>query len=166
MPMRGPKPPAITLTEVERQELQRLIKRHTTPQQIALRARLILAAADGLNNAQVAHQEAVSVDTARHWRTRWLESRSVALRELSVKERLADAPRSGKPPTITDEQVCQIVALACEAPTQSGRPITQWSGREIAEEIKRRGIVERISGRHAARLLKRGISSRTESATG
>lgn len=164
--MRGPKPPAITLTEVERQELQRLIKRHTTPQQIALRARLILAAADGLNNAQVAHQEAVSVDTARHWRTRWLESRSVALRELSVKERLADAPRSGKPPTITDEQVCQIVALACEAPAQSGRPITQWSGREIAEEIERRGIVERISGRHAARLLKRGISSRTESATG
>jgi putative transposase len=166
MPMRGPKPPAITLTEVERQELQRLIKRHTTPQQIALRARLILAAADGLNNAQVAHQEAVSVDTARHWRTRWLEWRSVALLELSVKERLADAPRSGKPPTITDEQVCQIVALACEAPAQSGRPITQWSGREIAEEIKRRGIVERISGRHAARLLKRGISSRTESATG
>lgn len=164
--MRGPKPPAITLTEVERQELQRLIKRHTTPQQIALRARLILAAADGLNNAQVAHREALSVDTARHWRTRWLESRSVALRELSVKERLADAPRSGKPPTITDEQVCQIVALACEAPAQSGRPITQWSGREIAEEIKRRGIVERISGRHAARLLKRGISSRTESATG
>lgn len=164
--MRGPKPPAITLTEVERQELQRLIKRHTTPQQLALRARLILAAADGLNNAQVAHQEAVSVDTARHWRTRWLESRSVALRELSVKERLADAPRSGKPPTITDEQVCQIVALACEAPAQSGRPITHWSGREIAEEIKRRGIVERISGRHAARLLKRGISSRTESATG
>lgn len=164
--MRGPKPPAITLTEVERQELQRLIKRHTTPQQLALRARLILAAADGLNNAQVAHREALSVDTARHWRTRWLESRSVALRELSVKERLADAPRSGKPPTITDEQVCQIVALACEAPAQSGRPITQWSGREIAEEIKRRGIVERISGRHAARLLKRGISSRTESATG
>lgn len=164
--MRGPKPSAITLTEVERQELQRLIKRHTTPQQLALRARLILAAADGLNNAQVARQEALSVDTARHWRTRWLELRSVALTELSVKERLADAPRSGKPPTITDEQVCQIVALACEAPAQSGRPITQWSGREIAEEIKRRGIVERISGRHAARLLKRGISSRTESATG
>jgi putative transposase len=166
MPMRGPKPPAFTLTEVERHELQRFIKRHTTPQQLALRARLILAAADGLNNAQVAHQEALSVDTARHWRTRWLQSRPVALRELSVKERLADAPRSGKPPTITDEQVCQIVALACEAPAQSGRPITQWSGREIAEEIERRGIVERISGRHAARLLKRGISSRTESATG
>lgn len=164
--MRGPKPPAITLTEVERQSLQRLISRHSTPQQIALRARLILAAADGLNNAQVARQEAVSLDSARHWRTRWLGLRPIELTELSVEERLADAPRSGAPATITDEQVCQIVALACEAPGQSGRPISQWSGREIAEEIERRGIVERISARHAARLLKRGISSRTESATG
>lgn len=164
--MRGPKPPALTLTEFERQELRRLVKRHTTPQQVALRARLVLAAADGLNNAQVADREAVSVDTARHWRTRWLGLRPVALAELSVEERLADSPRSGKPPTITDEQVCQIVALACEAPERSGLPISRWTGREIAEEIQRRGIVERISGRHAARLLKRGICSRTESATG
>jgi transposase len=164
--MRGPKPPAITLTEVERQELEQLIKRHSTPQQIALRARLILAAADGLNNAQVARQEAVSVDSARHWRTRWLGLQPIALEDLSAEERLADAPRSGKPPTITDEQVCQIMALACEAPERSGRPISQWSGREIAEEIKRRGIVEQISGRHAGRLLKRGISNRIEFATG
>jgi hypothetical protein len=57
--------------------------------------------------------------------------------------------------------VCRIVALACEAPSASGRPISQWSGREIAAEIVRRGIVVTISGRHAARLLKRGISSRT-----
>ena len=164
--MRGPKPPAITLSEDERQELERPVKRHSTPQQIALRARLILAAADGLNNAQLARREAVSVDTARHWRTRWLGLRPIALGDLSVQERLADAPRSGKPPTITDEQVCRIVALACEAPSQSGRPISQWTGREIAVEIERRGIVGRISGRHAARLLKRGTSSRTESATG
>ncbi len=164
--MRGPRPPAITLTEVECQGLEQLAKRHTTPQQIALRARLILAAADGLNNAQVARQEAVSVDSARHWRTRWLGLQPIALSDLSVEERLADAPRSGKPPTITDEQVCQIVALACEAPERSGRPISQWSGREIADEIERRGIVTQISGRHAGRLLKRGISNHIEFATG
>lgn len=164
--MRGPKPPAITLSEAERRGLQLLICRHSAPQQIALRARLILAAADGFNNAQVARQEAVSVDTARHWRTRWLGLQPIALTELSVEERLVDAPRSGAPATITDEQVCRIVALACEAPERSGRPISQWSAREIADEIERRGIVERISGRHAARLLKRGISSRTGSATG
>ena len=66
----------------------------------------------------------------------------------------------------TAEQVCQIVALACEAPQKAGRPISQWSGREIAEEIIERGIVATISERHAGRLLKRGRSSRTASATG
>ncbi len=164
--MRGPKPPAITLTEVERRGLQQLTSRHSTPQQIALRARLILAAAEGLNNAQVARREAVSVDSVRHWRTRWLGLQPIALSDLSLQERLADAPRSGAPPTITDEQVCKITALACEAPEDSGRPISQWSSREIADEVKRRGIVEEISPRHAGRLLKRGTSNHISFATG
>jgi hypothetical protein len=83
-----------------------------------------------------------------------------------VAERLADAPRLGRRPEITAAQQCRIVALACEAPSASGRPISQWTGREVADEIMRRGIVERISRRHAARLLKRGICSPTASATG
>ena len=53
------------------------------------------------------------------------------------------------------EQVCQIMSLACEAPSQCGRPISQWTSRE-ADEIIEKGIVERISPRHAARLLERG----------
>jgi hypothetical protein len=53
------------------------------------------------------------------------------------------------------------MALACEAPGESGRPISQWSTTELAAEIVRRGLVDTISPRHAARLLKRGISSRT-----
>jgi hypothetical protein len=57
--------------------------------------------------------------------------------------------------------MCQIVALACQKPEESGRPISQWSGREVADEIMKRGIVAEISPRHAARLLKRGISSPT-----
>ncbi|HTI15995.1 MAG TPA: helix-turn-helix domain-containing protein, partial [Dictyobacter sp.] len=61
-------------------------------------------------------------------------------------------------PRITAEQRCQIVALACEAP--SDRPISHWTGKEIAEEIMQRGIVTQISQRHAARLLKKGISNR------
>jgi putative transposase len=158
--MRGPKPPAIILTDDERQNLEQLTRRHTTPQHLALRARIILTAANGLNNAQIARQEAVNLDTVRHWRTRWLQLQLVPLTELSLDDRLADAPRSGKPPTITAEQVCRIVALACEAPSQSGRPISQWSGQEIAHEIKHRGIVSQISARHAARLLKRGRSNR------
>src|SRR5262249_48005452 len=73
----------------------------------------------------------------------------------SLQERLRDAPRSGKKPRLTPEQICAIVAMACEAPSQSGRPITHWTNREIADEIVKRGIVDHISPRHAARILKK-----------
>ena len=164
--MRGPKPPTIGLTTEERLGLTGLLRRHTTPQQVALRARLVLAAAAGLNNAQAARQEGVDVETARLWRGRRLGLRPGALADLSIAERLGDAPRSGAPLRISAEQVCRIVALACEAPATSGRPISQWTGREIADEAVARGIVPTLSPRHAGRLLKRGISSPTASATG
>jgi len=164
--MRGPKPPKIALTDVERQALDELVRRHRTPQQIATRARIVLAASAGRNNAQIARQLGVSIDMVRLWRERWLILRSASLEDLPVAARLSDVPRPGRPREITDEQVCQIVALACEAPEGAERPISQWSGREIAEEIQQRGIVAAISPRHAARLLKRGLCSRTVGATG
>jgi transposase len=164
--MRGPKPPKIELTDVEREALDELVRRHSTPQQIALRARIVLAAAEERNNAQVARDLSVSIDMVRLWRERWLMLQAASLEDLSVRDRLTDAPRPGKPCRITDEQVCRIVELACEAPERSGRPISQWTEREIAEEIMERGIVEKISGRHAARLLKRGTCSPTAGGTG
>jgi transposase len=164
--MRGPKPASIELTDAELQALVELVRRHSTAQQIALRARLVLAAAEGYNNAQVARHLGVSLEMVRLWRERWLALRPASLEDLPAADRLSDAPRPGKPRRISDEQVCQIVALACEAPERSGRPISQWTGREIADEIKQRGIVEQISGRHAARLLKRGTCNRTAGATG
>lgn len=159
--MPGPKPPMIELTDREREELHNLLRRHSTPQQLALRARIVLGAADGLNNGQIVRQLSVSRDMAQLWRGRWLGLQAVPLQELSVEERLTDVPRTGAPARISAEAVCQIVALACEAPSESGRPISQWSSREIADEVERRGLVEQISPRHAARLLKRGISSPT-----
>jgi len=164
--MRGPKPAAVILTAEERRSLEAVARRHTTPPQVALRARIVLAAAEGGNNAQVARALGVEVEAVRRWRGRWLGLRPVALADLDAEERLSDAPRSGAPARITAEQVCRIVALACEAPGQSGRPISQWTGREVADEAVRRGIVPAISPRHAGRLLKRGRSSRTASATG
>ena len=164
--MRGPKPPAIDLLDVERQELDALTRRHTTPQQLALRARIVLAAADGANNGQIARQLEVSVNMVRRWRERWLILQPASLEDVPVAERWTDAPRPGKPGRITDEQACQITALACETPPGSDRPISDWTGRELADEMKQRGIGERICGRHAARLLKRGRCNRTASATG
>ncbi|MFQ6102108.1 MAG: helix-turn-helix domain-containing protein [Anaerolineae bacterium] len=79
----------------------------------------------------------------------------IPLADLSVEERLEDLPRPGAPARITADQVCQITAMACEHPEDSGRPISHWTNREIADEIMKRGIVDQISPRHAARLLKR-----------
>lgn len=159
--MKGPKPPAVDLSEAERQALEKLVKAHSTPQQIALRARIILTTSQGLNNEQVGRALQVGVDMVRQWRQRWLAGQGIPLADLTVEERLQDLPRAGKPSAITVDQLCQITALACEKPEQSERPISQWSGREIADEIMKRGILSQISPRHATRLLKRGISSRT-----
>ena len=159
--MPGPQLPPLDLTLDEQRDLTALVRRHTAPQQLVLRARIVLLAADGLNNSQIARTLGLEADTVRLWRQRWPTGQDVALTDRSVEERLTDAPRSGCPARITPEQVCRIVALACEAPSATGRPISQWTGREIAVEIVSRGIVPTISGRHAARLLKRGTSSRT-----
>ena len=164
--MRGPKPTRLELDAVMRSELEQLVRRHTTPQQLALRARIVLACASEANNGQIARELGVNLDTVRLWRTRWLACAPASLEDLPVIERLGDAPRSGKPVRITAEQVCQILELACEAPERAGRPISQWTAREIADEVKARGIVQQISDRHAARLLKRGTSNRTSGATG
>ncbi len=161
--MRGPQPAPIELSDAERQVLEALVRRHNAPQQLALRARIVLAAAAGRNNAQIVRDLAVDIGTARRWRGRW---RAGGLAELDAEERLTDAPRSGKPAAISAAQQCRIVALACAAPEAAGRPISQWTGREVADEIVARGILPTISPRHAARLLKKGISSPTASGTG
>ena len=164
--MPGPTPPPVELTAADQQGWDALVRRHTAPQQVATRARIVLLAAEGLNNCQIARHLELDVDTVRLWRQRWLAFQGVALADLSIEERLTDAPRPGRPADITAEQVCQIVALACEAPSISGRPISQWSQREIADEIIRRGILSTISPRHAARLGTRGICNRTWCAIG
>jgi transposase len=154
--MPGPRLEKIELNERERQELARLVAGHTTGQQKAQRARIILKAAAGKNQAEIARELKVSVDRVRLWRRRWIQLQAVAVEDLSVDERLEDLPRPGAPARLTADQLCQIEQMACQAPEQSGRPISQWTGREIADEWVKRGLVERISPRHAARLLKKG----------
>ena len=164
--MRGPKPQAIELTDTERRGLAAVARRHTTPQQVALRARSSLAAADGHNDAQIARELAVGVETARRWRGRWRDLRGIALADLSRERRLADAPRSGAPVRIGAEQVCRIVALACAAPAATGRPISQRTDREIADEVIKRGIAAALAPRHAGRLRNRGMCRPIVAATG
>lgn len=157
---------AVILSEKEQEGLLQITKRHRSEQQVVLRARIVLAAAQGSGNADIAREVGAHVDTVRLWRDRWVGLQGIDLETLSLRERLQDAPRPGVKPKFSSEQRCQMAALACEAPAQAGRPISQWSGREIADELKARGIVEQISPRHAARLLKKGACNHTASATG
>jgi putative transposase len=156
--MHGPPAVRVCLSDEERLGLYRLVHAHTTAQQVALRARIVLAAADGTPNEQIAHTLGVSVPTVRSWRGRWVRRQAVALADWPLVERLRDGPRPGRPARITAEQVCQIQAVACERPQDGpagGRPISQWTARELADEVVQRGILPQLSPRHAGRLLKR-----------
>ncbi len=129
------------LSEKEQEELVQIIKRHRSEQQVVLRARIVLAAAQGHANAQIARELQVNVDTVRLWRDRWVGLQGVDLETLSMSERLQDAPRPGAKLKFSQQQRCQIAALVCETPQESDRPISQWTGREIADELVVRGIV-------------------------
>jgi transposase len=151
----------VVLTPEERQGLESLVRRPSAPQGVATRARIVLAAAEGRSLVRIAEQVGLSRESVRLWRDRWLALGDIPLAEMSVALRLPDAPRSGAPARITAERVCRVVALACEAPSTSGRPVSRWTNREVADEIVRRGIIPSISPRHAARLVKRGTCGPT-----
>lgn len=148
MPRLAPSP--LQLTETERAQLQQVVNRHSTPQQIALRANIILLADEGQNHREIARTLNISRDMARLWRNRWLE---LALKEIPTTERLVDAERPGGPMTFSLEQILQLFAIACEKPEDYGRAISHWTARELASEVVKQGIVPQISVRHVGRLL-------------
>src|SRR6516165_4029144 len=129
------------------------VRAHSTSQQLALRARMILHAADNIGVRESARELDVWPKTVRYWRGRWRQTPAAQ----SVSERLADAPRSGAPATYTPEQICAVIAMTCEKPSESERPISHWSQREIADEAIRRGLVSNISQRSVGRFLKKGL---------
>jgi putative transposase len=170
--MRGPQPLSLTLSARQQLLLEQLTRRSTAPQALVQRAQLILYAADGANNEHIARQCGLRRSTVRLWRARWL----AAARALTAQEAadpndkpllallttvLADAPRSGAPPTFTPEQVVSIVALACEDPAASNQPFSHWTADALAVEAVVRGIVPAISPRSVGRFLGSGGSPTT-----
>lgn len=143
--------PPIMLSAAERVELESLVRAHSTPQQLALRARIILLAADGVGVRETARRLEVWAKTVRRWQGRWRAASAGG----PAAQRLSDAPRSGAPATFTPEQICAIIALACEPPAASGRPITHWTQQEVADEAVRRGLVQQILQRSVGRFFKR-----------
>jgi putative transposase len=163
MPGRAAK---VTITERQQAALRTRTRSSTCPQALAQRARMILLAFDGLTNEDIADRIGCERHAVGLWRRRWAEAfRRLVLVECCEKESalpqalaelLSDLPRSGCPGKFTAEQVTQILAVACEPPAESSRPVTHWTPRELADEVCQRGIVASISPRQVGRFLKDG----------
>jgi putative transposase len=161
-----PHPRAIPLNMSEQQKdvLQRLVHRATSPQRLVRRGTIILAAAAGTTNTKITQDLHVDHETVRLWRERWrtAESRLQAIEATGKPKRLrqaieallTDEQRPGTPGRFTFEQFMQIMALACQKPAEAERPVSSWTPRELADEAIKRGIVTTISPRTVERFLK------------
>jgi transposase len=141
-----PRARQITLTASERRQLNKLAYSHTAPYQQVIRVRIVLDAARGHSNAQLARRHGVTVDTVRLWRGRYADEGLAGL---------ADRRRSGRPPTFTPVQVAQVKALACQLPAETGVPLSRWSCPDLAAEITGRGIAPAMSASTVRRILAR-----------
>jgi transposase len=134
----------IELHAAERARLKQRADGHKTPYQDRLRARIVLLAARGRPNAQIAGQLGITTDTARKWRTRFAEHRLAGL---------ADRPRSGRPRRISALERAEVCALACQLPAATGVPLAHWTCPELAAELVARGVVSAVSASSVRRIL-------------
>jgi transposase len=131
------------LSTDERAALLALI-RPTVPARTVLRARIVLAAADGRTNAGIARDLAVCQDTVRKWRSRYAGARLAGL---------ADVHRPGRPRRFSAVQRAQVTAIACELPATRGMPLSRWSSVELACEAIEAAVVVDISPSTVRRWL-------------
>jgi putative transposase len=162
--MPNPQAKVLQVSPLQRELLQKIVHRSTSAQRLVKRGHIILEAASGVSTSQIARHLQVDYETVRRWRDRWhtaqerLETREASgkpkLLTQAIEVLLTDEPRPGAPATFTFEQFMQIMALACEKPEGSQRPVSDWTPRELADEAVKRGIVAQISPRTVERFLK------------
>src|SRR3954452_9128916 len=116
-------PVAIELSDVEREQLEAWTRRRTSAQALALRSRVVLAAAEGLNNTEIAARLGIHRNVAGKWRRRFVEHRL---------DGLSDEPRPGQPRKITDEKVEEVIVKTLET---TPKDATHWSTRSMAREV-------------------------------
>ena len=135
----------ITITERQQEILRTLRNAVTAPSRLRQRASIILLAFQGHRNEVIAQQVGLGQGPVGIWRRRWARaferlihlecSETHAKLRRAIEAVLNDEPRPGAPGKFTPEQVTQILAVACEPPAQSGRPITHWTAHELADAV-------------------------------
>src|SRR5919202_949473 len=137
---RVPTVPPLAITDAERAELQRRVRAHTTPQRAVKRARIVLLAADGLPNRQIAPMVSMNEHTVAQWRRRFAAERLAGLE---------DRKRPGRPLVYDHDQRLRIVATVTQQPPD---PASHWSHSQLAKELADLGISASQIGRILAEL--------------
>lgn len=154
----------VLITERQQEVLQDLVNARTTPVRLVQRATIVLRAFARVDNADIAQEIGLGPDAVGLWRRRWAKvwprltvfecAENKADLRRAVAAVLGDKPRSGNPGKFTPEQITRILALACEDPELSERPITHWTNAELADEALKQGIVPSISAAQVGRYLR------------
>src|SRR6266700_4130131 len=157
-------PDKVVITERQHEVLQEIVNARTSPVRLAQRASIVFHGFAGVDNADIAQEIGLGRDCVGLWRRRWAKvwprltvfecAENPADLRRAIIAVLDDRPRSGNPGRFTPEQITQILALACEEPELSGRPITHWTNAELAHEAMKRGIVTSISASEVGRYLR------------
>jgi transposase len=134
----------VILSAGERTTLKKRVRGAKTAYRDRLRAQIVLAAAHGRENARIAADLQVTVDTVRKWRGRF------AGRGL---DGLTDLPRCGRPRRISELIRAAVVALACQLPAVTGVPLSRWTGPELLAEVTRAGAGGELSVSSVLRIL-------------
>lgn len=152
----------VRVTEKQLVILEELSRSRTASVATVTRAKIVLLGFHGKRNEEISPEVSLNRHQVGRWRRRWRDawdqlcvwecSEPHRLREAILKV-LSDAPGRGRKPSYTGEQVAQTVAVACEPPMMSGRPITCWTNRELKDEVISRGIVANISESEIRRIL-------------
>ena len=156
----------VTVSERQLSILNELRRSKTESASIVQRAAIIVLAWEGWLNEDICVKVGLGRMEVGKWRRRWQDAwEDLTLLECSeprrlrqaIRDTLRDAPRSGGPGKFTAAQVTQILALACEPPEQSGRPITHWTNAELRAELIKRNIVDDISVSQVGRYLREAV---------
>ncbi len=155
----------VELPEEIKEIMTKFAKSRTLQARQVQHAKIILLAAEGLDNMKISKQVGLGQDCVSKWRSNFIKKlphfQEVTEKDpLHLKDELStflnDRPRSGKPSRYTDEQIVKILEIACRSPEEFGYEVSHWSLNLLAKAVVKEGIVDSISAKRVSDFLKYG----------